>query len=235
MNSKKMGSRLRAERLLFALPLVLILTAMGCAENPADNVPPAEVSEPAHADDHAGHDHGEDSPGMAAIPEGAEVYVISPQNSTIAFEGSKVTRSHVGGFNEFSGEIALTGGTAEGASVNVTIDTASIFADDPQLTGHLKSPDFFDVKKFPEARFVLSNVTPAGDEHKLTGELTLHGVTRAISFPATIIVSGNKVNASAEFSINRMDFGIEYPGQADDLIRPEVVIRLTISAEAAPA
>ena len=69
-----------------------------------------------------------------------------------------------------------------------------------------------------------------GDGYSVTGTLDLHGVTKNISFPATIEVSDDGVRAQAEFVIKRFDFGIVYPGKADDLIRDEVVIRLDLQA-----
>ena len=92
---------------------------------------------------------------------------------------------------------------------------ASAQADDPRLTNHLKSPDFFDIAAHPRATFTSTAVRasgPAGATHTLTGELSLRGVTRAISFPATVAVSPTELTARAEFTINRRDFGITYPG-----------------------
>ncbi|MBW2161890.1 MAG: YceI family protein [Deltaproteobacteria bacterium] len=68
----------------------------------------------------------------------------------------------------------------------------------------------------------------SGDGHTIAGDLTLHGVTKRISFPATIEATGSEVSATAEFSINRQDYGISYPGMRDDLIRDLVVIKLSL-------
>jgi len=64
----------------------------------------------------------------------------------------------------------------------------------------------------------------------VTGNLELHGVKKSIRFPATFTVEGGVVKANAEFSINRRDFGLVYPGMPDDLIRDDVLIRLAIQA-----
>ncbi len=64
----------------------------------------------------------------------------------------------------------------------------------------------------------------------MTGNLTLHGQTRAITFPANITLSVAEMHATAEFTINRRDFGIVYPGMPDDLIRDGVVIRFDVRA-----
>ena len=109
------------------------------------------------------------------------------------------------------------------ASIEITIQTESLYADEEKLTKHLKSPDFFDVEKFPTATFKSTAIEKTDDGHTITGDLTLHGVTKRVSFPATVTVTDGQVTANSEFSINRKDFGIVYPGMPDDLIRDLVV------------
>lgn len=169
-----------------------------------------------------------DSKGGAAQAAPAEgSLAVNPSNSKIEFVGAKVTASHPGGFTDFSGSVAL-GDPVENSQIEVTIQTASLYADKDKLTKHLKSPDFFDVQKFPTATFRSTGIVKEGAGHVITGDLTLHGVTKRISFPATISVDADSVNAAAEFSINRKDFGIVYPGMPDDLIRDLVVIKLSL-------
>lgn len=270
-------TRHASRRLALALPLAFVLFAAACADNPADGIAPAEVSdvsptvedaaeaaedaietgdiipegpvsealleeeemeglgyvdEPVAGDAEA---MPSDEPGAGGVEAAgpARVFVINPGNSKIEFECSKVTRSHIGGFNAFSGEIQVPGETPEGAALSVTIQTDSIWTDTDQLTGHLKTADFFDVATYPESTFVLTAAAPTETGYDLTGDFTLHGVTKSITFPAAISINEDSVTATSEFVINRFDFGIEYPGMADDLIRSEVVIRLNISADAA--
>lgn len=167
----------------------------------------------------------------AGQAQNAVTYAFGPANSKIEFKGAKITGSHVGGFTSFKGEVKVNGATAETGAVNLTIDTASIFADHPKLTGHLKSPDFFDVEKYPTATFTSTSVTPAeGGTYKVAGDLTMHGVTKQIAFPATIALGDGKVTGKAAFSINRKDFGLVYPGMPDDLIKDDVEITLDINA-----
>jgi polyisoprenoid-binding protein YceI len=147
----------------------------------------------------------------------------------VLFTGSKVTGKHEGGFADFTGTIDLVNKKPEESSVSVEIVTASVFADDPDLTGHLKSADFFDVEKFPKASFKSTKISPAASGgYEVTGDLQLHGQTRPITFPAAITVGDDAVTVAADFSINRKDFGIVYAGKADDLIRDGVVIKLDL-------
>ncbi len=158
-------------------------------------------------------------------------YAFGPETSKIEFKGAKVTGSHLGGFKGFKGELQL-GDKPETGKIDLTIDTATIFADAEKLTGHLRSPDFFDVEKFPTATFKSSSIAPAdGGKYTVTGDLTMHGVTKQIAFPAAITLADGTVKATSEFSVNRKDFGIVYPGMPDDLIRDDVVITLDINAK----
>ena len=161
-----------------------------------------------------------------------ELLAIDPDNSKVSFVGSKVTGSHDGGFTKFSGSINLVNNKVEDSSVNVDIETASIFANVDQLTQHLKSADFFDVEKYPKATFTSTGLVPntekGADNYTVTGDLELHGQKKSITFPATIKVGADNVEVNAEFSINRKDFGILYAGKADDLIRDNVAIKLDL-------
>lgn len=170
----------------------------------------------------------------AAAAQGQK-YQITPQNSKVEFVGSKVTGSHNGSFGDFSGQIDYAG-NPEQSRVNITMKTDSLTTDTPDLTKHLKTADFFDVAKYPEATFVSTSIKPGGDKgasHTITGNLTLHGVTKAVTFPATINVTPDAATVDSTFSINRKDFGINYAGQADNLIRDDVVMKLTIRASKA--
>lgn len=161
-----------------------------------------------------------------------EKYSITPQNSKIEFVASKVTGSHNGSFEKFAGDIDFPG-DPEKSKVSITIDMDSVSTDTPDLTKHLQTPDFFDVGRFPQATFVSTAITPGGERgatHTVTGNLTLHGVTKAITFPATIAAEPDAVIVDSSFAINRKDFGINYAGAADNLIRDEVVLTLRIRA-----
>lgn len=205
---------------LFACALLAAALAVACAPNPADDKTEAVVQEPAETTAQA--------PSMEAV-----TYAIDPANSKITWVGSKVTGKHDGGFNAFSGEVTAAG-TPESVAIKVTIDADSLYTDTDNLTKHLKSSDFFDVETFPTATFESTGVA-AGDadgSYSVTGNLTLHGVTKQVTFPATISVTPDEVSAQAEFFIKRFDFELQYPGKPDDLIRDEVVIKLDINAMA---
>jgi polyisoprenoid-binding protein YceI len=236
---------MRFARLTTTLGLAAALAA-GCS-NPADDKPAAEVGAIKPAAEAATVATPEPaSPAAAtpagtapAAPEAAVVLPIDATASTIGFIGSKVTGSHEGGFKSFRGTMAVDPEGKTVRQVSAEIDMDSTWSDNERLTGHLKNQDFFDVPKYPKSSFVSTAIEPgaglpAGATHTVVGDLTLHGVTREIRFPAKLAVAGPDASSlDSEFSIKRKDFGIEYPGKSDDLIRDEVVLKLAIKAKKA--
>ena len=100
-------------------------------------------------------------------------------------------------------------------------------------SGHLKAADFFDVEKFATSTFKLTKATKTGEgAYDVSGNLTMHGTEKNITFPVTASREGSTASFKAEFDINRKDFGIVYAGKTDDLIRDEVIIRLDFKATA---
>ena len=201
---------------ILTIPAALFAFAVISCENPADKTAAANVK-----------DKVEKTTDAAAGTK----YVFTPE-SKVEFVGSKVTGSHNGGFKTFTGHFTVKDGKPVGNDHKVVIDMASTFSDAEKLTGHLKSPDFFDVEKFPQSTFDVTELKAAdGGKYTVSGNFTLHGVTKNISFPATVTQGSDTVTIKAEFDIKRKDFGIVYAGKADDLIRDEVVIKLDLTAK----
>ena len=168
-------------------------------------------------------------PGAAAAS--AVKYGFDQGASKVTWVGSKVTGKHDGGFGTFKGTVDVVDGAPEKSKVDVQIEAESLTSDAEKLTGHLKSPDFFDVKAHPKATFVSTEIKKGGEKgatHTVTGNLTIKGITKTISFPATVAVAGDTANVDAEFAINRRDFSLNYAGMPNDLIRDDVVIKLVI-------
>lgn len=217
---------------LMTAAIGLSLFAAAC-EDPAANKAKATVSEPSAnaAANTTGNSAG--NPATATTVKG-EALTINAENSKVEFTGSKVTGKHDGGFKNLTGTIDLVNSKPEESSVQVEIDTTSVYSDDENLTKHLTSRDFFEVEKFPKASFkstkIVADTAKGADAYTVTGDFDLHGVSKSITFPATIKAGPESVEVEAEFSINRKDFGIVYAGKADDLIRDDVVIRLNLKA-----
>lgn len=200
-----------------SLPAAFAVLALASCDNPADKTAKADVKE-----------------AVAKKTDGAggTKYSFTPE-SKIEFTGSKVTGSHDGGFKTFSGYFNVKDGKPVGNDHKVTIEMSSTFAkDQDKLTTHLKSPDFFDVEKYPQTTFDVTELKEnSPTSYTVSGNFKLHGVEKNISFPAEVSKNGDNVKIKSTFNINRKDFGINYPGKADDLIRDEVVIRLDLEAK----
>jgi polyisoprenoid-binding protein YceI len=207
--------------------VVLAVLSLAACESPGKGKPQAEVGKAATP------------PPPAATPApAAETVAINPQNAKIEFVGAKVTGKHDGGFRNFSGAISLSPTGPQASRIALDIDMTSIWSDNEKLTGHLKSPDFFEIEKYPKATFTSTQIAAApegGSKYMVTGNLEMHGVTKAITFPATIEVAPAQVTANAEFVLKRKDFNVSYPGAPDDLISDDVLLKLAVTAPRAAA
>lgn len=211
------------------LALSLVFLAPGC-KSEIDEKPAAEVSETAATPT--------DTTPTAAAAGTTSASVIK-EKSKIEFVGAKVTRDHHGQFKAFDGSIDYA--AAQPSRISFDIDLNSVETDTEKLTGHLKSPDFFDVATYPKATFVSTSVTPApagapnGTTHVLKGTLDLHGTKKDIEIPVVAQQTAEGVHTTSEFTINRHDWGISYKGAADDLIKDNVLIKLDLWFPPPPA
>ncbi|HET8939808.1 MAG TPA: YceI family protein [Polyangiales bacterium] len=215
---------MRPDKNLELVVVLCMFASAACDNQPAEGKPKATVQEVT----------------QVAAPEppkpslAAATYAFNQDNSKIEFIGAKITGKHDGSFKTFSGSIGLREGPGSSPAaglVRVEIDIASLAVEPEKLSQHLKSPDLLDAQKFPKATFNSTTVKPQADStYTVEGYFQLHGVTKQISFPATIRSKPDQVEVDAEFAINRKDFGITYPGKPDDLIKDDVLIKLTIRA-----
>jgi len=224
---------------------VAALVAFGCGKSQLDDKPTAKIEAPAEAKPEAKPDPAKAAPAAkvgAAAPVVAKAdrpdplekavrdLVLDPERSSIGFVGKKITGEHEGSFSEIAGTATLRGYKPTG--MKLAVQTDSLTADHPDLTNHLKGPDFFNAAKYPSGRFVSTGIRPGAEgtaTHTITGELSLMATTKRISFPATIVVTDAGATGLAEFKINRKDFGIVYPGRPDDLIADEVLLKLNLA------
>lgn len=210
---------MRSHRLLFSVALVAGVAA--CDNDPARGKAKAVTTEAV-------------TPASAQAAPQAATYTFDQTSSKLEWVGAKVTAKHDGAFQRFDGKVVYVEGALDRSSVAVDIDASSLTTTPEKLVGHLKSPDFFDVAKHPKATFVSTSIRAGGEKgatHTVTGNLTIKGVSKSITFPATVKADGSQVKVNAEFAISRKDYGIVYPGMPDDLIKDEVLIKLAIDAK----
>jgi polyisoprenoid-binding protein YceI len=166
---------------------------------------------------------------------------IDPTHSAIGFSVRHMVVSKTRGrFNKWSGQLRFDAENPAASSVEVNIDPASLDTGDAQRDTHLRSPDFFDVEKYPSAAFQSTNVEVAGaDRYRVTGNLTVHGVTRPVVLFVTYEGSGKdpwggeRAGFSATTTIDRKDFGLEWNKALETgglLVGEKVELNLEIEA-----
>jgi polyisoprenoid-binding protein YceI len=144
------------------------------------------------------------------------IWKVDAAHSKVQFTISHMVISEVTGrFKDFDVTITNMGNDFANSKVNATIKTASISTDNEKRDGHLRSADFFDVEKFPEITFVSKSFVKSGkDVYKVSGDLTMHGVTKSVVLDTKLSGEtkdpwGNSMSAfKATTSLSRKDFGI---------------------------
>lgn len=144
-------------------------------------------------------------------------WVIDPSHSNIVFTVKHMVISEVSGsFQKFDAEVISNGEEFENAIINFTADVNSIFTDNEKRDGHLRADDFFDAEKYPELTFKGKSLKKvSGNKYKLTGDLTIKGITKEIVLDVEfggIATAWGQTKAGFKISgeINRFDFGLEW-------------------------
>lgn len=147
----------------------------------------------------------------------AGTWTIDPVHSDVEFAVTHLMISRVKGrFDDVAGTV-VTDGTPEGSTISVEIGTASISTHDDARDAHLRSPDFFDVEKFPKMRFVSKSIKPKGSgEYRVLGDLTIRDVTRPVEMDVVEEGSGrdpwgnDRIGFSGSLKLDRRDFGLTW-------------------------
>lgn len=170
----------------------------------------------------------------------ASTWTIDPDHSNIGFKVRHLMVSNVrGSFDKHSGTVEIDDKDITRSKVNISIDTNSINTNVQKRDEHLRSADFFDVTKYPTMTFVSKKVAKAGkDKLKVTGDLTLHGVTKQVVLDVAGPTKESKdpwgnirKGATATTKINRKDFGLVWNAALETggvTVGDEVTITLEI-------
>jgi polyisoprenoid-binding protein YceI len=165
---------------------------------------------------------------------------IDPAHSAAEFKVKHMMISNVKGkFTGLIGTLKLNEGDIAESSIEASIPVGTVNTGDDQRDGHLKSGDFFDVEKFPSMTFASTKVVRDGEgELKVTGDMTLHGVTRQVTFavegpsqPSKDPWGNMRIGLSASAKINRKDFGLSWNATLETggvLVGEDVTISLDV-------
>ena len=192
------------------------------------------------------------APGTAAPPAAATgTWNVDKVHSEVSFQIRHFVSKVRGRFGAFSGTVRMDAAKPEASSVEFTIQTASIDTNEPKRDADLKSPNFFDVEKVPEIRFVSRKVVSVSDtKYDVTGDLTMHGVTKPVTLPVTFngvtkdVWGGERAGFEIETTLNRKDYGINWNKALDQggfMLGDDVTVSINLEtvkakpAAAAPA
>ncbi len=139
-------------------------------------------------------------------------YTVDAAKSTITWIGKKVTGSHNGTIALQSGSLAVNGKSVTGGTFTIDMNSIKDADGSAKLEGHLKADDFFGVAKFPTSTFVITKVAGSGANVTVSGNLTIKGITKPLSFPATVTVNADgTVSALAgKIVVDRTKYDIKY-------------------------
>ena len=170
----------------------------------------------------------------------AATYQVDAAHSQVGFAVQHLVISEVHGvFKEFSGTIEYDGSDPATLKVNGQVKVASIDTRVEKRDEHLRSKDFFDAAQFPEITFVSTGALKRGKQIMLLGQLTMHGVTKAVELP--IKISGPikdpwgkmRLGLKASGTLNRQDYGVKWSQKLDSgglVVADEVGVELSIEA-----
>lgn len=176
---------------------------------------------------------------------GTKTYQVDTLKSNLAWEGAEgllsIVKTHNGLLGFSNGNLQIQKDTLVGGNFTIPLKTLSVLdipkqeSDNAKLVKHLLNEDFFDAQKFSEASFTITKVTTIPkDSSLITGNLTLKGIAKSISFKAKITRTDSAVTATVpRFYINRKNWGIHYRTDksfGDELIRPEIGIEINLVA-----
>jgi polyisoprenoid-binding protein YceI len=149
--------------------------------------------------------------------QAADTFAIDPVHSSVVFKIRHMKLADFyGRFNDISGAVSFDKEDAAKSSVNAEVKVESVDTNNEKRNQHLKSPDFFNAKQFPVMSFKSTKVEKSGDDYKVTGDFSLHGVTKSITVDFKKVGEGKgmqgetRIGGATEFTIKRSDYGITF-------------------------
>jgi polyisoprenoid-binding protein YceI len=151
---------------------------------------------------------------LTLTARGAE-YTVDPTHTSVVFAVSHLGYSYTyGRFNKVAGNFTFDAASPASGQFSIDIDAASLDSNDQKRDQHLRSADFFNVRQFPAIQFRSTGVRQGENGVQLSGDFTMHGVTRQITIPLRVLGTGkgptgdNRIGFLSQFSLKRSDFGM---------------------------
>ncbi len=220
---------------LFILMVIPFSLLISCNNQPTSER--VEATEPAPAAENT-----------SATETGTPYNIQTDQSIINWFGANKLTpKKHNGTLRLSQGTLSMNNGQIAGGSF--VADMTSIANNDlagteseGKLVRHLKSADFFEVETYPTATFTITSVSPSADgkpdTYQITGNMTIKGITKQITFPASVHAHDNSIHAQADFTIDRSQWNVQYGSESffpdlvgDKIISNDIRLNLNIVAQ----
>jgi polyisoprenoid-binding protein YceI len=167
-----------------------------------------------------------------------DVWTIDARASSITFSVSQVGSIVSGRFPAWTGEIVLDPSSPATARIDIRIDARAVSANNRDVDSLMKGPNFLDVQKFPEARFVSTSISGGGDRYQARGKLTIRDITRDVVLPFTLAIADDPAqpgrirgSARGRLAIKRLDYGVgQNEWAATGQVADEVTVDLVVVA-----
>ena len=171
--------------------------------------------------------------GFAGSAQAADEWGVDATDSEIEFKGTQLGAEFEGEFKAFTATVVFSPDDLAGSSVSVLIDIASVDTQNGDRDSQIVSPDWFDAGQWPTAQFVtksFSEISPG--KYQAVADLTIRDVTREVTLPFDLEITGDKAEAKGEVTIKRTDFGVGQ-GQWSDTaqVGDDVTIEIDIEAD----
>jgi polyisoprenoid-binding protein YceI len=180
---------------------------------------------------------------LAAPVQAAETYQFDKAHTTVGFQVRHIYTNVSGKFTDFTGTIQVDRAKPESSTVDFTIQATSIDTSETRRDQHLRSADFFDVANNPTITFKSTSIKANGkDSWVVTGDFTMHGVTKSVVLPVTLLGEGKdpfgneKMGLETGLTINRKDYGLTWNKALETggvLVGDEVKVQIAIEANKA--
>ncbi|URK18343.1 YceI family protein [Thalassospira sp. GO-4] len=169
---------------------------------------------------------------FATPAKAADQWTVDASQSTIAFTGTQLGAGFDGVFEDFTATIAFSPDDLAGSSVEVLIDIASVDTQNSDRDSQIVSSDWFDAAQWPTAKFEtksFSEIEPG--RYQAVADLTIRDVTREVTLPFDLVITGDQAEAKGSVTIARTDFGVGQGQWADtSQVGDDVTINITIAA-----
>jgi polyisoprenoid-binding protein YceI len=169
---------------------------------------------------------------LPSLAGAQDAWTIDPRASSLTFSVSQVGSIVSGRFPAWTGEIVLDPAALATSRIDIRIDTRPVSANNRDVDSLMKGPNFLDVQKFPEARFVSTAISGSGERYEARGRLTIRDVTRDVVLPFTLTIADDPAQpgrvrgtARGRLVLKRLDYGV---GQNEWAATGQVANEVTI-------